>query len=109
MKTAEKEKIALKEYTYQLHNLYPENIEKIILFGSRARGDTQENSDIDILVIVKNGDKEVKNKITDLSFDIILKYGVDIEPVIFDSEEWARLTEIPTSFAYSVLNEGKVL
>lgn len=105
----EKEKLALKEYIYQLRKLYPEKIEEIILFGSRARGDAQEDSDTDILVIVKNGDKELKNRITDLAFDVILKYGVDIEPVIFDSEEWAKLTRIPTSFTYCVLNEGKVL
>lgn len=105
----DKQKLALEEYTHQLYKLYSRNIEKIILFGSRARGDTQVDSDIDILVIVTNGAKELKNKITDLAFDIILKYGVDIEPTIFDTQEWAGLTKMPTSFAYCVLNEGKEL
>ena len=103
---AEKEKLALHEYADKLHKLGPENIEKIILFGSKARGDAQQDSDIDILVVVKDGGRELKNKITDIAFDIILKYNVDIEPAVFNSEEWTRLVEMPTSFAYCVLSEG---
>lgn len=105
----EKEELALKEYTHGLSKLYPNNIEKIILFGSRARGEAREGSDTDLLVIVKNSSKKLKDKITDLAFDIILKYGVDIIPIIFDSKEWRRLTRNPTSFTYCVLNEGREL
>ena len=102
-------KAALKEYSSRLHKLYPERIEKMILFGSMGRGEYRENSDIDILVIIGNGDNELKDQITDAAFDIMLKYGVVIEPAIFKSEEWVRLTTPPTSFTYCVLNEGKEL
>lgn len=104
-----KERKALQEYIGKLYKLYSGYIEKIILFGSKVRGDAGKDSDIDILIVIRNGSKELKNKITDLAFEIILKYGVDIEPTIFDKKEWMRLTKIPTSFVYCVLKEGKEL
>lgn len=105
----ENEKLAIKEFTNNLHQMHPNYIEKIILFGSKARGDDKEGSDTDILVIIKNASIELKNTITDMAYDIILKYGVNIETIIFNSEEWSKFTKNPTSFAYCVLNEGKEL
>lgn len=105
----ENQQVALKEFTTQLYESYPHEIEQIILFGSMARQDAGEGSDVDVLVVTKSNNRLLKNEITDLAFEIILKYGVDIEPVIFDKMEWARLTKKPTSFVHCVLNEGKNL
>ena len=100
---------ALIEFRANINKLYGNEIERIILFGSRARGDAKQDADIDVLVIMKHAGKELKNRISDLAFDCILKYGIDIEPVIFDHNEWARFTTTPTSFAYCVLQDGKEL
>ena len=53
---------------------HPE-IEKIILFGSVARGDDTKDSDIDILIITKNDEDELKieDDIHDKTFDILLE------------------------------------
>ena len=55
---------------------YPE-IEKIILFGSVARGDDTKDSDIDILIITKNVDDDLKieDDIYGKTFDILLETG----------------------------------
>ena len=105
----ENKQSALNEFTKRLYGAYPHEIERVILFGSMARRDAREGSDIDVLVVTKSNNRLIKNEITDLAFDIILKYGVDIEPVIFDKMEWARLTKKPTSFVHCVLSEGKNL
>ena len=60
---------ALKGYT----------IEKIILFGSRARGDNKADSDFDILVIVKEDIVWVKREdIASLVRRELAKYDIDI-------------------------------
>jgi predicted nucleotidyltransferase len=41
----------VKQY---LKQIYQENLESVILFGSRARGDAKPDSDIDLLIILKN-------------------------------------------------------
>ena len=48
-----------------------DKIDTIILFGSVARGDDTENSDIDIL-IVSNYKNEIESEIDELAFDIVL-------------------------------------
>ena len=55
---------------------HPE-IEKIILFGSVARGEDTEDSDIDILIITKNDEDEVniEDDIDDKAWDILLETG----------------------------------
>jgi predicted nucleotidyltransferase len=44
----------LKQLKKELLRIYGENIDSIILYGSRARGDARADSDIDILVVLKN-------------------------------------------------------
>lgn len=100
---------ALLEFTQKLRGLYSRKIEELLLFGSVARGDAGEDSDIDVLIVTKNNDRTLKNEITDLAFEMMLKYGVDIAPVIFNKSEWSRLRQNPTSFVYCVLSEGKRL
>ncbi len=72
--------------------------ERIILFGSRARGDYKHNSDIDIavdLVLDFRGKRKLLEKIDKLSG----LYTVDI---VF-------LPEIDENFRKKILEEGKVL
>jgi|GEM_PF-4767554 len=49
----EKEKLALEELVDGLRGLYGDNLSRVILYGSKARGDATEDSDIDILVVLK--------------------------------------------------------
>jgi predicted nucleotidyltransferase len=47
-------KTILKSIETYLKNIYQEELDKIILFGSQARGDAMEESDIDILIVLKH-------------------------------------------------------
>ncbi|EET59191.1 nucleotidyltransferase domain protein [Marvinbryantia formatexigens DSM 14469] len=78
-KTGIKEKVlaALKQYAQEC------NIERVILFGSRARGDFKERSDIDLAVFGGNTDKFTiladEEAPTLLKFDIV-NLGAAVEP-----------------------------
>ena len=48
------EKQALKEFKNQLIKKFGSNLVILKLFGSKARGDFHKESDIDVLVIIKN-------------------------------------------------------
>lgn len=84
---------------------------KMILYGSCARGDYHENSDIDIMILTSLTDDEiekVEDKIFDLAFDFQMKYLVDISVVMKNEEQFNYwLGVLP--FYDNVQKEGIVL
>ena len=75
----------LLEFTQQVQKVLGKSLKKVILYGSYARGDYRENSDIDIMVLTTLTDEEIrqiKTTIYDVAFDFQMEYGVDISVVI---------------------------
>jgi uncharacterized protein len=80
---------------------------EIILFGSEARGDSKPDSDIDVLILV-NKEKlsfEDKSVITDPLYDIEIKTGVSISPIVYTKKQWDS-RPFKTPFYINVMNEG---
>ncbi len=80
-----------------------------ILFGSQVRGDAEEESDIDVLVIL---DREVntlvREKIYDIAYEIELKYDIVLDVSVFSKFEWDRYRKV-LPFAIRVEKEGIVV
>ena len=74
------------------------SVSKVILFGSKARGDHDEHSDIDLLVVASRllHWKEEK-AIIEALFDIGIQYNVIFSPLFTFSDEWEEgiFTEFP--------------
>ena len=92
-----------------LRDIFANNIEAIILYGSVARNESTPESDIDIAVIVKQGmDIETKDRFICWAADMDLRYDrvfsiVDIEKE--NLQKWGKI--LP--FYQNVLKEGIVL
>ncbi len=68
---------AMNELKKILTNNFPGYIDKVILFGSQAKGNAEDYSDYDILVVLKKKyDWRLKNKIYDKSWEIDFKYDI---------------------------------
>jgi predicted nucleotidyltransferase len=71
-------KIILKEFREGIEKLYGKRLKDIILYGSWARGEAKDESDIDLLIVLEG--KVIPGKEIDRMIDIIteinLKYGV---------------------------------
>ncbi len=89
-----------------LLNQFKPLISNIILFGSYARGDFSDQSDIDILLLVRTqNNKELEDKIIDYEVDYNLKYGKVLQILIYDVEYFRRMNSISNLFV-NVSNEG---
>lgn len=82
---------------------------RVILYGSRARGDERADSDWDVVIIV---DRERADFSTFLSlgnplYDLADEQGVEINPVIYTTRQWDEAN--PSLFKHNVLTEGIVL
>lgn len=81
------EKIIKELKTYLIQNI-GEEIDEVILFGSRANRNNTIDSDYDVLIIVnKHYDAKYEEHIQDLCYDIDLKYDVIIDPHLLSSDE----------------------
>jgi predicted nucleotidyltransferase len=84
------------------------NPEAVYLFGSHARGDAGEESDLDFLVVVKESnqprskrDQEARAVVTDRS--------VAKDILVITLEEWRRGLKVVASLPSTVAREGKLL
>lgn len=66
------------EFKGELQKLYGDELAALVLFGSHARGDYQEESDIDFAVVLKNPNTTSTSeisKVSDLGNNLSIKYG----------------------------------
>lgn len=81
--------------------------EKIILFGSRARGEADEFSDFDILVL-----KETEKRFLERLREATLLLRNTLPPVnlfVYNRKEFKNMKQVKNPFIERVLKEGKVV
>lgn len=95
----------LKEFREEIEKLYGERLKGIILYGSWARGEAKEESDIDLLVVLKGEvipGKEI-DRMIDIITEINLKYGVLLSVFPVSVEEY---TTVNSPLLINVRKEG---
>jgi predicted nucleotidyltransferase len=103
-----KEKQAVKELVDELKKLYGDNLSRVILYGSKARGDATEDSDIDIMIVlkdVKDKSKELE-KVIKLTTEIDFRYETLISITLQSEEEYLKKR---SPLLLNVRKEGIVL
>ena len=88
--------------------IFPDDRLEPILFGSYARGDAEEGSDIDILVLVDSPQEEISHReweIGDIAGELLLNYGVLVSPVVENRDYYQRNAEI-LPFFRNIQREG---
>jgi len=85
------------------------NAEKVILFGSYARGEETIDSDVDILVIAPTKERMIDRMASVSRIIRDLRNGLPISPIVLTSEEFRRKLEEGDAFIRTVVEEGVVL
>ena len=98
----------LQDFIHKVRNLLGERLKKIILYGSYARGDYRDNSDIDIMFLTDLNFEEIekyRDEISDIAYDIELENNVIISPVIKNIDKYnSRVNIVP--FYMNIQREG---
>jgi predicted nucleotidyltransferase len=95
---------AFDEFFQRVQDELGDKVDQIVLFGSVARNEETENSDIDVLVVVE--DKSLKDRIFDISYSIMLETDIYISPKVVDIEEFEQIQD--TSFMKEIEEEMQV-
>ena len=105
----QKEKVSLNEFSKRLRKLLGNNLISLILFGSKVKGTSTEESDIDLLVVVKKKTPFVRHKIYDILFDIDPYYELKLSTLIYSELEYRKNEELKSPFVESLKREGITL
>ena len=97
---------ALVEFKEKLSQKLAGEVLELKLFGSKVRGDSHKESDIDVLVVLKRKTKKNEDFILELTTDLLLKYGVLISPIIFSKREYNYQRRLPSVFMQILQREA---
>ena len=100
---AEKAKKRLKAVIADLMAYQPE---KIIVFGSSARGEEDEHSDIDLVIIKKTQDRFLQRL---KKAALLIREPISVDLFVYTPDEFAQMVDDENSFVQIVIKEGKVI
>ncbi|MBI4556747.1 MAG: nucleotidyltransferase domain-containing protein [Candidatus Hydrogenedentes bacterium] len=96
------------EILHKLKALLQKRLEvrAVALFGSRARGDAEPDSDMDVLVVVETLDREVDEYISQCAWEAGFEHGIVVVPVAFSRYEWESDPERVSLLSLAIRYEG---
>ena len=104
-----KEKKALNRLRDLLLERFPGKITRIQLFGSKARGDADKFSDIDVLVIIRGGDWKFRDRVRAVSYEVFCETAVDISLVVMEDKKFRHLVDWQAPFIKNIQREGVLI
>ncbi len=78
-------------FTEEVKKVLGKDMARDIVYGSYARGDFNENSDIDIMVLTSRSEEEIKlveYELYDVAFNFLMKYGIDISVIVKNKDHF---------------------
>lgn len=103
------EQEALAVLRKHLEEKLPGVLFKMVVFGSKARGDADEHSDLDVAIIVDEMDRALKNKILDVVADVEFEFLRPISALVLSLKELEFLRSRERRIAFDIDHEGVVV
>ncbi|MEW6681318.1 MAG: nucleotidyltransferase domain-containing protein [Nitrospirota bacterium] len=100
------ESTVLTRFAEQVRAQYGGRVNRIALFGSRARREGHEESDLDVAVILADVDQALRRALIDLATDLFLETEMRISPLVLSQDEFDTLLRLGRGVAIAIRDEG---
>lgn len=101
--------LALEQMIPGLQSIYGDLIDSIILYGSTARGTRQDDSDVDVAILMHSGaTKKMRDQMLDLIVDLELACGKVLSVLCIDYEKFTEWKDV-LPFYKNIRRDGVVL
>ena len=93
----------IQEFSRRLHDAEGKNLKQIVVFGSVARGEEKDGSDIDIFVLVEKIDLRVRDRIYDIAYAVdgdMCSHRIMISPFVVGLEEYEKAKDSELVFHF---------
>lgn len=108
---AQKFQEILDIYTQGILDIYGTHLKSVILYGSYARGDNREDSDVDIMILVDLTEEAVqksREQVSIYTFDFNMQYDTEIMPIVKEADHFRYWSKV-SPFYKNIEEEGVAL
>ena len=84
------EREILKRFKAEVTKVLGDRLDRVVLFGSRSRGDADLESDFDLLVTARTLQKTDRRRIFDIAADLSLAYGTVLAVLVVSSKDFTE-------------------
>jgi predicted nucleotidyltransferase len=111
MELAARENSMLQEFKDAVTEGLPHTVKLIKVFGSRARGDAKEWSDLDVLIVVKGDSTSIGERIREIRYETMWQHNFHplISLLLLSEEEYTNLSRLQTGLWRNIEREGVTL
>jgi len=103
---APNERAAIAEYLAHIRDCFPGRVLSATLFGSKARGDADAESDIDLLVLVDAEDNAFRSELWRMASDVSLEHNVVLSVRVYAQDHWADAQRIRLPLYRAIAADG---
>lgn len=100
---SKKERKAVNSFVKELEENLGDYILNMRLFGSKVRGDSHRDSDIDIFILVKERTSDIEDRVSEIEVNHDIEYGLPISTVLYSLFEYRKNKELGSLFFENVL------
>ncbi|MBW2091728.1 MAG: nucleotidyltransferase domain-containing protein [Deltaproteobacteria bacterium] len=106
MKLTKKEMRIVEEFKQRIIRRFPGEVLEVLVYGSKARGDAKEDSDIDLLVITRSEDRKLMQEIRHSGYELEIENEVILSIQVFSKDYVGYIRSIATQFIRNIDQEG---
>jgi predicted nucleotidyltransferase len=103
------EKKAVAAFVRGIKKEMGDDILKVILFGSKVRGDCGPDSDVDLILVLRVKDRKAEDKIFTILVDVELATDTILSPIVYFRRQYERSKRLGSPFIKEVEAEGVAL
>lgn len=97
---------ALLDYRSRLELELPRRIRRVVLFGSWARGEAHEDSDVDVVVLIAGATSRERLRAIEIGAEVGFDHRLIIEPVVLADAQWDELERRERAFPREIARDG---
>lgn len=106
LKLTVEEQAWLDAYRDALNKQHPEAVKEMVVYGSKARGQAHADSDLDVLLIVKNDAAALKRDLRWIGYLLAAKTDVLPSILAYTEDEWESRRRSGSTFRKAVERDG---
>lgn len=96
----------LDKYREALKREHADSVRRLVVYGSKARGDSHDESDVDLLLIVHDTASDMKKALRRIGHDLAAATPVAPSIMAYTEREWNTLEELRSPYRAAVERDG---